>query len=96
MVKYINDRNTPIYDLEGDANIESDCEDDSAGASDEMLEKEESRAILIVGSFSAYVRLPPLTPGEMTSSPAGNPFSSIAAQTRSCLLPSNRKVSTFV
>ena len=64
MVKYLKGRKATTNDLEGDINIESDCENDSTGAGDGMLEeeeeKEESRAVLITGSFSAYVYI--LTP----------------------------------
>lgn len=62
MVKYLKGRNTPINDLEGDLNVESDCEGDSAGVelgTPKMEEKEdETRAILITGSFSACVHFP--------------------------------------
>ena len=61
MVKYLKGRKAATNDLEGDINIESDCESDSTGVGDGMLEEEkESRAVLITGSFSAYVRI--LTP----------------------------------
>ena len=57
MVKYIKGRNVPINDLEGDINIESDCEDDSTTASDRTPKnkqnEEEIRAVLTTGSFSA-------------------------------------------
>lgn len=58
MVKYIKGRNTPIKDLEGGVNIDSDCEAASRVLIDTTLEKakeEETRAVLIAGSFSAYV-----------------------------------------
>jgi len=57
-VKYIKGRNVPINDLEGGVNIDSDCEGNWAGASDETLKEElneETRAVLIAGSFSACV-----------------------------------------
>ena len=58
MVIYLNDRSTVINHLEGDA--DSDCEGDSVkvwdGASGtEEGEKEQTRAVLTTGSFSAYV-----------------------------------------
>ena len=59
VVKYLKGPNAPINDLEGDANVESDCEGDSTGVGDETLKKEqeeESRAVLLGGSFSAYER----------------------------------------
>ena len=61
MVIYLNDRSTVIDHLEGDA--DSDCEGDSVevwdGASGtEEGEKEQTRAVLTTGSFSAYVHFP--------------------------------------
>jgi len=49
-----------INDLEGELNVESDCEDDSTESECEtpkMTEEQgdETRAVLIMGSFSAYV-----------------------------------------
>lgn len=48
-----------INDPKGELNIESDCEGDSTEAGIETPEteqkKEETRAVLITGSFSAYV-----------------------------------------
>jgi hypothetical protein len=58
VVKYLKGRNALINDLEGDVNVESDCEGDSTGAGmkHRREEKEEqTRAVLITGSFSAYV-----------------------------------------
>ena len=57
MVKYLKGRKPPTKDLDGGINVESDCESDSTGVGDGMLEgeKEETRAVLITGSFSAYV-----------------------------------------
>ena len=55
MVKYPKGRNATIHYLEGNVNIESDYEDDSTGVGDGTLEEGEIRAVLIVGSFSAYV-----------------------------------------
>ena len=62
MVKYSKGRHAPINDLEGDINVESDCEGDSTAAGDETLKNETneaSRAVLTTGSFSAYVHLSP-------------------------------------
>ena len=59
MVKYLKRRSTLIQDLKGDLNLESDYEGDSTGTgleTSEMKEgEEEIRAVLITGSFSAYV-----------------------------------------
>ena len=59
MVKYLKRRSTLIQDLKGDLNLESDYEGDSTGTgleTSEMKEgEEEIRAVLIKGSFSAYV-----------------------------------------
>lgn len=63
MVKYLKGPNPPINDLDGDINVESDCEDDSTGVDDGTSKKEqeeESRAVLVAGSFSTYVRFLPL------------------------------------
>ena len=62
MVKYLEDEKSTITDLEGDINVESDCESDSTGADGKSeKEKEEggNRAVLVVGSFSAYVSFLP-------------------------------------
>ena len=60
MVKYLKGRNVPIKDLEGGVNVDSDCEGDSTGAGggtlSEERNEEETRAVLIAGSFSACVR----------------------------------------
>ena len=58
MVKYLKGRNAPINDLEGGANVDSDCENYSANVSGGRSKEknEETRAVLITGSFSAYVR----------------------------------------
>ena len=59
MVEYLEDGNTPINDLEGDLNVESDCESDPMGVVPETQkaeDKEVTRAVLITGSFSASVR----------------------------------------
>lgn len=100
MVKYLKDQNTFINDLEGGVNVDSDCEGDSTRVGDGVLKKEddegETRAVLIAGSFSAYVRSPPHPGTEgITNSTVGNLFSSITAQTRFHSLPSNRKASTL-
>lgn len=100
MVKYLKGRNTPVSDLEGDVNIESDCEEDSPRVKKGILKVkeenvEETRAVFITGSFSAYALFYPVSSSrEMTGSLAGNRSFSTAAQMQSCLLPSNRKVST--
>ena len=82
---YSNDRDTLINDLEGNVNVDSDCEDESTGVDNGPLKEkneEEGRAVLTTWSFSAYAHFlvsPSLR--EMTSSPAGNLFSFIAART---------------
>ena len=57
MVKYFNGRDTLISDLEGDVNVDSDCEDNSIGVDDGPLkEKDEGgHAVLTTWSFSACV-----------------------------------------
>ena len=59
VVKYVKGRNPVIKDLEGHVNMESDCDGDVVGAKDELPivkeGKEEHRAVLITGSFSACV-----------------------------------------
>jgi hypothetical protein len=60
VVKYLKGGNTLMNDLEGAVNVESDCEGDSTGTSDgtpKMKEEkgQQTRAVLITGSFSAYV-----------------------------------------
>ena len=60
MVNYVRSRNTLVNDLEG-LNIESDCESDRTGGShgtQAVKEEEEIRAVLITGSFAAYVHFP--------------------------------------
>ena len=60
MVKYRGDRDTVVGDPEGDVGDESDCEGDSWEVADGIFgvseggEKALPRAILTVGSFSAY------------------------------------------
>jgi hypothetical protein len=62
VVKYLKGRNTQINDLEGDLNVESDCEGDATGVKLETpttKEKEdEICAVLITGSLSAFVHFP--------------------------------------
>ena len=59
MVKYFKGRDTLVNDVEGELNIESDCEDGSTEVGletpDAKKEKEETRTVLITGSFSACV-----------------------------------------
>jgi len=62
VVKYVKGRNPLINDLEGGANVDSDCEDDPIEAGDARSLKEEqgaeeTRAALIVGSFSDWKSL---------------------------------------
>jgi len=61
LVKYLKGPNALINDLEGGANVDSDCEDDPTEVGDGTLKKEqdaeESRAVLIAGSFSAWKSL---------------------------------------
>jgi len=52
LVKYLKGQNPPVYDLGGDATVESDCEGDSQGVGNK---EEQTRAFLTTGSFSAYV-----------------------------------------
>lgn len=58
MVKYLRGRSSVINSLEGGSNIESDCEGDPTGVGSETMEvgegkEEETRAVLVAGSFSA-------------------------------------------
>jgi hypothetical protein len=58
VVEYLKGRNFVANDLEGGSNVESDCEGDPTGVVPEIddmkeREEEETRAILIMGSFSA-------------------------------------------
>jgi len=62
VVKYLDSksRHPLTNDLEGDLNIESDCEGDLPEVKDETPKtkeerEEQSRAVLLTGSFSAYV-----------------------------------------
>jgi hypothetical protein len=101
VVKYLKGQNNPVSDLEGDVNIESDCEEgppgDKKGIQKAKEEKgEETRAVFITGSFSAYAPSHLVSfLREMTGSSAGNHYSSTAARTQSCSPPSNRRVSTL-
>ena len=103
MVKYLVDQNgAPTGNLGESINIESDCEGDAQGLSEEARRAKEGkgeqfRAVFVIGSFAAYAA-PHLAffPKRMTGFPAGNHFSSIDAQTRFCLLRSNLKAFTPV
>ena len=64
MVTYLKGRNALINYLEGDVNADSDCEGDSRGAGNGASKtteegEEQVRAVLTIGSFSAYVHFPP-------------------------------------
>lgn len=59
MVNRFHGRDSLMNHLEGVVNIDSDCEDDSVGLNDGILNEEneeESRAVLITWSFSVCVR----------------------------------------
>ena len=62
MVIYLKGRNALISYLEGDVNVDSDCEGNSggveSGVSKTKEEEEQVRAVLTTGSFSAYVDFP--------------------------------------
>ena len=65
MVKYIKGKNTSVCDLDGDANVDSDCEVDLAGARKGTVKakdenEDETRAVLITGSFAAYAVFNPV------------------------------------
>ena len=64
MVTYLKGRAILLNDREGGTSVDSDCESCSARIGDggPKEEEEESRAVLIVGSFSACVHSPPRTP----------------------------------
>ena len=55
MVKYFKGRKPSADDLGGGVTIESDCEADLQGAENESPKEEKTRAVLTMGSFSAYV-----------------------------------------
>ena len=54
-MKYLKGQNVFTDDLEVDINVDSDCEDDSTEEALKEEREEDSRAVLTVGSFSAYV-----------------------------------------
>ncbi|KAF9779144.1 hypothetical protein BJ322DRAFT_1088746 [Thelephora terrestris] len=57
LVKYVKGRNLLISDLEGEANVESDCEEDLPEVEGEVPKEEyeeRARAVLTKGSFSAW------------------------------------------
>ena len=97
VAKYLVGQNTPTSDLGGDINIESDCEGDPWGLGEETQrekrgKEEQIHAVLTIGSFPAYAAFhPAFFPRRMTGFPAGNLFSSIAAQTISCSLLASPK-----
>jgi hypothetical protein len=101
VVKRLKGRNPPVSDLDGDVNVESDCEGDFPGVRSEPVEmkgegEEPIRAVLTIGSFSAYVHSP-ITPSSrgMMDSPAGDLSSFIVARAKFHSPPSNRKVLTL-
>ena len=57
MVKYLKGPDILVNDLAGGVNVDSDCEGVPTGTGGGNS-KEESRAVLITGSFSACVHLP--------------------------------------
>ena len=67
VVNHAKSQNALVNDLEGGLNVESDCESDSTEVSHGTLgvkkEEEETRAVLITGSFAAYVLFPTSTSG---------------------------------
>lgn len=68
VVKYFTCQNL-ASDPDVGANLESDCDGDSLGVKNELLgekgdTEEESRAVLTIGSFSAYVHARSLVPGK--------------------------------
>src|ERR1700733_11723968 len=101
VVKYLDVQNTPVSDLEGDVNVESDCEENSPGVEKEARKAKdeeggETHAVFITGSFSAYAHFYPLSfSRELTGHSAGNHFFSTYAQAPSCSLLSNLRVSTL-
>ena len=60
-INYSHSRITLVNCSGGDTNADSDCEGDSMGVGDRASktegEKEQARAVLTIGSFSAYVHL---------------------------------------
>ena len=101
MVKYGRDRDPVVGDPLGDVGVESDCEGDSSKVADgvpgvpEGRETALPRAILTVGSFSAYEYSRPSIPSAWLkpNSSGGNLYFSIVSQMRSRSLPSDLKVS---
>lgn len=62
MVTYLKGGTILVNDLEGGANVDSDCESYSTGIDGgNAEEEEETRAVFIVGSFSACVHFLPHT-----------------------------------
>jgi hypothetical protein len=62
VVKYLERQNIPVSDLEEDVNIESDCEGDPQEAEQVTPEDggetgDQTRVVLLTGSFSAYALL---------------------------------------
>jgi hypothetical protein len=60
VVKYFIGRDALTSSFEGNINVESDCEGDTQGDSEEPQKAKEDkeepvRAVLVAGSFSAYV-----------------------------------------
>jgi hypothetical protein len=66
VVQCLGDRNPFVSDPEGEVGVESDCEGDSSEGTNWSLgvegEEASSRAVLTVGSFSAYVDSRPSIP----------------------------------
>ena len=84
MVTRTNGRDALISYLEGDINVESDCEGDLTTAGDLASKPKEADAcaVLTTGSFSAYVNF--LSRYHLRNNPsplAGKLYSSIAART---------------
>lgn len=85
MVRYVKGQSPPIEDLEGDANVESDCDGElpETGAELSSTEgtEEETCAVLITGSFAAYVHaVITFVSRGVTSFTVGNLFFSAVAQ----------------
>ena len=94
VVKYFKGRDPPVDDLGGGVIIESDCEVDSQGAENGPLKEDKTRAVLTMGSFSAYVDFYYMRPSQekyVTNYPVGHLFSSTVAQIQSHSLPSSRR-----
>jgi hypothetical protein len=57
--KYVEGKNPSTNDPEGDVAVESDCDEVNDESPEIKGEREEKpRAVLLKGSFSAYVHLP--------------------------------------